>query len=56
MEKAIKFLAWIGKRTSSLQNNVRIFNDKYYYIDGQNHPNRNDLEELYAAFIKDVIG
>lgn len=54
MKTAINFLKWVCMNTQYVQANARYYKDKYYFVDGENHPNRNDLQELYNAFIEDV--
>lgn len=50
MEKAVNFMVWVHRNTYPMSASRVCYKDVFYYINGNNHTGRNDLEELYGVF------
>jgi len=52
MKKSISFMKWVTRNTWPLTHNQVYYNNIFYYTDGRNHKDRNDLKELYQLWFK----
>ena len=56
MNKTVKnFMIWLTKNTSSLQSNVRIYKNKYYFTDRDTVSGDDGaLNDLWGEYLKDI--
>lgn len=52
---AIKFVEWVAKNCTRIQNNICQYKNKFYLIDGEEpYDNLRSTKDLFRQFIKSV--
>lgn len=55
----LNFVKWINTKTSSIQNNVRTYKGKYYFMDRDTETGRTrdgGVKDLWDVYVKEMTG